>query len=47
MQGNNPIVTSVSSVVKQLYDLMHASYEDRVNVDMRRESMPPFVLRVS
>jgi hypothetical protein len=47
MQGNNPIVTSVSSVVKRLYDLMHASYEDRVKVDMRRESMPSFVLSVS
>jgi hypothetical protein len=39
------IVTSLSSVMKRLFDMIHASYEDRIHAgDTRRQSSPPFKL---
>ena len=41
------IVTSLSSVMKRLFEMIHASYEDRMqDGDMRRQSTPPFKLNL-
>jgi hypothetical protein len=41
------IVTSMSSVMKRLFGLFHAAYEDRKNTgDYHRQTLPPFALNL-